>query len=249
MLHAAVFDAIGHGIDASALTSLAISAYRNARRCGLDLVDTYRSIDKWVRAQHPGSFVTAVMAELDTGRGYCRKISAGHPGELLLRDGKLIKALPAPTAMPLGFGDLADPVPGVEEESLQPGDQLLLYTDGVIEARTEDGDIFGLDRLVDFVTRTWLTSAPRRRRCVAWSTRSWPTSMNTSRTTPPRYSSSGVLPRCRPRTWGCEPVGRRRIGPGRPGRRGHGWWPPRTSGVARQGHRHGRRARGAVRAC
>jgi len=154
VLHAAVFDSVGHGIDASALTSLAISAYRNARRCGLDLVDTYRSIDKWVRARHPGSFVTAVMAELDTRRGYCRKISAGHPGELLLRDGKLIKALPAPTAMPLGFGDLADPIPGVEEESLQPGDQLLLYTDGVVEARTEDGDIFGLDRLVDFVTRT-----------------------------------------------------------------------------------------------
>jgi phosphoserine phosphatase RsbU/P len=154
VLHAAVFDAVGHGIDASALTSLAISAYRNARRCGLDLVDTYRSIDKWIRAQHPGSFVTAVIAELDTGRGYCRKISAGHPGELLLRDGKLIKALPAPTAMPLGFGDLADPIPGVEEEALQPGDQMLLYTDGVVEARTDDGEIFGLDRLVDFVTRT-----------------------------------------------------------------------------------------------
>jgi phosphoserine phosphatase RsbU/P len=117
-------------------------------------VDTYRSIDKWIRARHPGSFVTAVIAELDIGRGYCRKISAGHPGELLLRDGKLIKALPAPTAMPLGFGDLADPIPGVEEEALQPGDQILLYTDGVVEARTEDGEIFGLDRLVDFVTRT-----------------------------------------------------------------------------------------------
>ena len=40
VLHVAVFDAVGHGIAASALTSLAISAYRNARRCGLDLVDT-----------------------------------------------------------------------------------------------------------------------------------------------------------------------------------------------------------------
>jgi sigma-B regulation protein RsbU (phosphoserine phosphatase) len=154
ILHAAVFDAVGHGIDASALTSLTVSAYRNARRCGLDLVDTYRSIDKWVSARQPGSFVTAVMAELDTSRGVCRKVSAGHPGELLLRDGKLVKALTAPTAMPLGLGELGDPVPGVEEETLQPGDQLLLYTDGVVEARTEDGDFFGLDRLVDFVTRT-----------------------------------------------------------------------------------------------
>jgi sigma-B regulation protein RsbU (phosphoserine phosphatase) len=154
ILHAAVFDAVGHGIDASALTSLAISAYRNARRCGLDLVDTYRSIDKWVSAQYPGSFVTAVLAELDTSRGVCHKISAGHPGELLLRDGKLVKALPAPTALPLGLTPFDDRPPMVEEENLQPGDQLLLYTDGVVEARTEDGEFFGLDRLIDFVTRT-----------------------------------------------------------------------------------------------
>jgi len=154
ILHAAVFDAVGHGIDASALTSLAISAYRNARRCGLDLVDTYRSVDKWVSARHPHGFVTAVLAELDTGRGVCRKISAGHPGELLLRDGKLVRAMPAPTAMPLGLSHLGQPTPGVEEEALQPGDQILLYTDGVTEARTDDGEFFGQDRLVDFVTRT-----------------------------------------------------------------------------------------------
>jgi len=80
--------------------------------------------------------------------------SAGHPGELLLRDGKLVKALSAPTAMPLGLGNLGDPIPGVEEESLQPGDQILLYTDGVTEARTDTGEFFGRDRLVEFVTRT-----------------------------------------------------------------------------------------------
>jgi serine phosphatase RsbU (regulator of sigma subunit) len=154
VMHAAVFDAVGHGIDASAMTSLTISAYRNARRCGLDLVDTYRSIDKWVGAKHPNGFVTAVLAELDTARGMYRKISAGHPGELLLRDGKLIKALPAPTAMPLGLGNLGDPRPGVDEETLQPGDQILLYTDGVTEARTDNGEFFGRDRLVEFVTKT-----------------------------------------------------------------------------------------------
>jgi sigma-B regulation protein RsbU (phosphoserine phosphatase) len=154
VLHAALFDAVGHGIDASALTSLTISAYRNARRCGLDLVDTYRSIDKWVGAQYPNGFVTAVLVELDTRRGVCRKISAGHPGELLLRGGRLVRALPAPTAMPLGLGSLGEPVPGVEEEALEPGDQILLYTDGVTEARTESGEFFGRERLVDFVTRT-----------------------------------------------------------------------------------------------
>lgn len=153
VLHVAVFDAVGHGISASSVTSLAISAYRNARRCGLDLSDTYRSIDKWVSSQYPDSYVTAVLAELDIRTGGYRSISAGHPGGLLLRDGKLVKELPSPTAFPLGWGNLGDPIPQIVDESLQPGDKVLLYTDGVVEARTEDGEFFGTDRLVDFVTR------------------------------------------------------------------------------------------------
>lgn len=154
VLHAAVFDAVGHGIDASAMTSLTISAYRNARRCGLDLADTYRSIDKWVSAKYPHGFVTAALTELDTDRGLFRRISAGHPGELLFRDGKLVRTLTSPTAMPLGLGHFGTGIPTVEEETLQPGDQLLLYTDGVTEARTDTGEFFGPDRLVEFVVRS-----------------------------------------------------------------------------------------------
>ncbi|GAA3198623.1 PP2C family protein-serine/threonine phosphatase [Dactylosporangium siamense] len=153
VLHVAVFDAVGHGIAASALTSLAISAYRNARRCGLDLVDSYRSVDKWVHAQYPEDYVTAILGELDISTGAYRKISAGHPEELLLRGGRLVRTLPGPTALPLGLGYLGDPMPIVAEERLEPGDALLLYTDGVVEARTEDGEQFGIDRLVDCVTK------------------------------------------------------------------------------------------------
>jgi hypothetical protein len=64
--------------------------------------------------------VTAALTELDTDRGLFRRISAGHPGELLFRDGKLIKTLTAPTAMPLGLGHLGTGIPTVEEEALQP---------------------------------------------------------------------------------------------------------------------------------
>jgi phosphoserine phosphatase RsbU/P len=150
-LHVGIFDSVGHGISASALTALVINAYRNARRCGLDLSDTYRSIDKWVHDQYPDKFCTAVLAELHVPTGTYRKISAGHPGELLLRDGKLVKELPTPTALPLGLGHLDNPIPVVTEESLQPGDRILLYTDGVTEARTAAGEYFGIDRLRDFV--------------------------------------------------------------------------------------------------
>jgi phosphoserine phosphatase RsbU/P len=160
ILHVALFDAVGHGIAASALTSLTINAYRNARRCGLDMTDTYRSIDKWVGAMHPDSFVTAVLSELDTTTGKYRKISAGHPGELLLRDGRMVKQLAAPTAMPLGLGYLGDTFPRIDAEVLQPGDRLLTYTDGIIEARADTGEFFGVDRLIEFVTRALADRLP-----------------------------------------------------------------------------------------
>jgi phosphoserine phosphatase RsbU/P len=154
VLHVALFDAVGHGIGASTLTTVALNAYRNARRTGLDLVDTCRSVDKWVHAQFPELFVTGVLAEIDLAVGRWRAITAGHPGGLLLRNRKLVKDLPAPTALPLGLGEFEGSRPEVAEEALEPGDTVLLYTDGVIEARDEAGEFFGRERLVDFVVRT-----------------------------------------------------------------------------------------------
>ncbi|MBU2664316.1 serine/threonine-protein phosphatase [Actinoplanes bogorensis] len=151
ILHLGLFDTVGHGIAASALTTLTLNTYRNARRSGLDLADTYRSIDKWIQAQYPGSFVTAILAELDTATGQYRRISAGHPAELLLRDGRLRAGPASPTALPLGLGHMLKRGPGVTTEQLAPGDTLVLYTDGITEARDRSGALFGLDRLSSFV--------------------------------------------------------------------------------------------------
>jgi sigma-B regulation protein RsbU (phosphoserine phosphatase) len=151
VLHVALFDTVGHGISASALTTLAVNSYRNARRCGLDLADTYGSVDKWIRAQYPGSFVTAILAELHMAAGVYRRICAGHPSELLLRDGRLIRQLAGPTALPLGLASMRTRPPVITEETLKPADSILLYTDGVIEARSADGDFFGVDRLADLI--------------------------------------------------------------------------------------------------
>ncbi|MEK8108326.1 SpoIIE family protein phosphatase [Micromonospora sp. M12] len=98
VLSVGLFDTCGHGIKASTLASLVVSAYRNARRCGLDLVDTAISIDRWVRSEHPNFFATALLIELDRRTGRLSIINAGHPGAMLLRDGKAIRELPADRA-------------------------------------------------------------------------------------------------------------------------------------------------------
>ncbi|MFF5289683.1 PP2C family protein-serine/threonine phosphatase [Paractinoplanes globisporus] len=151
VLHVALFDTVGHGIAASALTTLTLNTYRNARRSGLSLTDTCRSIDKWIRAQYPGAFVTALVAELDMPTGRYRRISAGHPAELFVRGGRALPPLPAPNALPLGLGHMVARPPRVIEEQLEPGDSLVLYTDGITEARDASGTQFGVERLSEFL--------------------------------------------------------------------------------------------------
>jgi sigma-B regulation protein RsbU (phosphoserine phosphatase) len=159
-VHVALFDTVGHGISASALTTLTLNTYRNARRSGLGLADTYRSIDKWIRAQYPGAFVTALLGELDTGTGRYRRIAAGHPAELHIRAGRPLPAPPTPTALPLGLGHMLPRPPSVTEVVLEPGDSLVLYTDGITEARSADGELFGLDQLTDFMVTMLAKGSP-----------------------------------------------------------------------------------------
>lgn len=160
ILHVALFDTVGHGITASALTTLTLNTYRNARRSGLTLADTYRSVDRWISSQYPGAFVTAVLAELDTATGVYRRISAGHPAELWMRAGRSLAMPPSPTALPLGLGHMRERPPEVTEQALAPGDTLVLYTDGITEARSRDGRLFGLDRLTSFVAEAVARRSP-----------------------------------------------------------------------------------------
>ena len=147
----AVFDAMGHGLAAGLLATVAIGAYRNARRRGLDLPETAEAVDVALAGQFGGEqFVTGLLAELDLADGWLRWHTAGHPAPLLLRAGRVVKSLTAEPGLPLG---LSDPARTVTEESLEPGDRLLLYTDGVVEARSADGVFFGTRRLADFVVR------------------------------------------------------------------------------------------------
>ena len=145
-----VIDAVGHGLPAAVLASIAISAYRHARRTGLDLPGTAAAVDEAIAGQIGGSqFATAVLARLDLGTGALHWINAGHPEPLILRGGSLVEPPRCPPARPLGL--LGGPA-AVCETRLEPGDRLLLYTDGITEARAPDGAFFGERRLADHVS-------------------------------------------------------------------------------------------------
>jgi stage II sporulation SpoE-like protein len=164
----AVFDGMGHGLRSAQLATMAVSAYRHARRAGRSLIETCRDIDEVLLETFAGAtFTTAVLAELDTDTGMLRWVSAGHPAPLLLRRGQLVKPLETIRRPPLGIhlpaslresGMINEPIVGSEQ--LEPADSVLFYTDGVTEARAPDGSFFGEQRLVDLIVRHLAAEMP-----------------------------------------------------------------------------------------
>lgn len=90
-----------------------------------------------------GSFATLAVLEVRSAEGSVRLLNAGHTPPILVRSG-------VPHALPKGgaaLGLLADPTYAVVEETLAPGDLLLVYSDGINEARNAEGECFGNERV------------------------------------------------------------------------------------------------------
>ncbi len=181
-LHVSIFDALGHDLAAGLLASVGMASCRSTRRAGGTLPDIVARADHAVAGQFVGDrFVTALLCELDLATGLLSWIPCGHPPPLLIRGNKVIKELDRRPQLPLGLGGIDSRAGGgphrgepghgesgqdksgqdksgqgvvpVSTERLEPGDRLLLYTDGVTEGRTADGSAFGLERLSDFIIR------------------------------------------------------------------------------------------------
>ena len=90
-------------------------------------------------------FVTMGCGFLDVRTGLLRYASAGHDPPLLVEVGGNVESLAAETGPALGVEAVA--AYPLVERYVAPGDTLVLYTDGVTEASTADGALFGLDRL------------------------------------------------------------------------------------------------------
>ena len=145
LAHVAIIDAMGHGLEASRMANLAVGSYRHSRRRGLDLEATFSAMDEVVASQFgPERFVTGQLVRMNLGTGHLTWVNAGHPRPLMWRDGAPVDDLHCETSLPLGLGY----VPGeVAHVTLEPGDAVLFLTDGVIEARSPEGEFFGRERL------------------------------------------------------------------------------------------------------
>jgi serine phosphatase RsbU (regulator of sigma subunit) len=145
-LTVSVSDAVGHGIRAALLASLAVTAMRNARRAHCDMLEQAGAANRHLVEQFPGAdFVTGLVLELDVDNGAAAILNAGHPPPLLVRDGGVSELL-VPPGLPLGLVDSVRYQ--LHSIQLRPGDRLLLFTDGITEAHRRGEREFGYRRLV-----------------------------------------------------------------------------------------------------
>jgi phosphoserine phosphatase RsbU/P len=145
-LRVVVGDVKGKGLEAVQLAALVLTSFRVAAPHS-NLAELAAELDRSMRPRlGEEDFVTAVLAQF--GRhGELELINCGHPPPLRLRaEAAELLASAAPTT-PLGL----DPTPIVQRFTLAPTDRVLLYTDGLVEARAPNGREFELDGQVEAV--------------------------------------------------------------------------------------------------
>ncbi len=159
-LVAMVGDVSGHGLGAALFTTMAHALAQQQFRAGADMQTAFRQLNEGLFHTRSGRFMTAVAVSVDTTTGAVSYVSAGHTRSLWIHRGE-VQWLDS-TAMPLGIVPVLDIDP-CPEITLDPGDLLLLYTDGITEAAHEDGATLGEDRLADTVLAAWRSRLPPRR--------------------------------------------------------------------------------------
>jgi serine phosphatase RsbU (regulator of sigma subunit) len=149
-------DVRGNGLASISETAVMLESFRAAARQELPLPEMVRYMDSSVlwgmrefsrqEANHDERFATLAAVEIPDDQPLVRLILCGHPSPLLLHRGTARTLTASDPAPPLGFGALAGGSYRPETFRYVPGDVLLLYTDGVSEARNARGTFYPLAR-------------------------------------------------------------------------------------------------------
>lgn len=145
-------DVRGKGLSAVGAASAVISCFREAAYDEPDLRGITHRLDTSINRHSatfpahdlPERFATALIAEIPHGGGHVRLLNCGHPPPLIVHLGEIRVLEPTTPSPPLNLATLIGDQYYVDTVAFAPGDQLLLYTDGVTETRDRTGEFFPL---------------------------------------------------------------------------------------------------------
>ena len=146
----AVADAMGKGVRAAGVSALALAAVRGARRSGDSLEECCQAVHDAIEelGGDTALFVTAVVATWDVTSSTLSWVCCGHPAPVLLTAAGEVHELEGHRTLPLGL-EIANPRHfRRNQRTLEAGDRVIFYSDGITERRTATGR-FGLQGLID----------------------------------------------------------------------------------------------------
>lgn len=139
LLHLSITDAMGHTVNAALLATLAVGSLRNSRRGETSVVDQARAANAAILANAGAEdFVSGLLFQVRLDTGAVAAVNAGHPSPYLVRDGAVSRVR---LKADLPFGMLREGDYVEQALQLQPGDRLVLVTDGMLERNATTLDI------------------------------------------------------------------------------------------------------------
>ena len=138
-----IADVSGHGVPAALIASMVKLAATSQRANAADPATLLSGMNTVLHGNTQEQFVTAAYVYLDAASSTLRYSAAAHPPMLLLRDGKVLEL----TENGLMLAAFSFAAYSTAEYPLEPGDRLVLYTDGILEATNATGEEFGPHRL------------------------------------------------------------------------------------------------------
>jgi serine phosphatase RsbU (regulator of sigma subunit) len=139
LLHLSITDAMGHTVNSSLLATLAVGSLRNSRRSQTSVVDQARAANAAILANASvEDFVSGLLLRVDLESGVVAAVNAGHPSPYLVRKGEVSRVR---LQADLPFGMLREGDYREQLLRLEPGDRLVLVTDGMLERNATTLDI------------------------------------------------------------------------------------------------------------
>jgi serine phosphatase RsbU (regulator of sigma subunit) len=140
-----VGDVSGKGLHAAMTVALIVGAIRSTVEVTTEPAQILSALNRRLHGRLRNGFATCLMMRLN-GDGTCVMANAGHlPPYVNGRE------IPLPGAVPLGL--LSEAEYEAVNLRLAPGDCLAVYTDGLLEARNADGELFGFSRISELLAR------------------------------------------------------------------------------------------------
>ncbi|MET7434715.1 MULTISPECIES: PP2C family protein-serine/threonine phosphatase [Streptomyces] len=146
-------DVRGKGLAAIGEASMVLGAFREGAHRYTTLpelaaaleVSVCKSLEDVAGTEHPGEhFITALLLDIPDHGSHAEMVNFGHPPPLMLHDHQVTALHARRPVPPLGVCELPAPGHHPDPFTFEDGDMLLLYTDGVIEARSPDGAFYPL---------------------------------------------------------------------------------------------------------